>query len=754
MRITAPRTTLPLLSAVLVGLAAPASAQTPAVAPPTPAPLSAAAPPAQTPAPAVALPASASAHGSASGSATAGLADVEAPVEGPPAGRDDPLAAGGFYAMPTLAGSTGLLRVASAALPPAGTFRLQALYEYFNAKGFLCTRERPCTADGASDRATRAGFAFAASATVTDFLEGYLALRSYSTDNSLGNPSLLQTVGDLTLGAKAALPYAPGRFLHAGGELQLALVQGSGGVGLDPSALGGRLRGDLTADLRAADARLPLLVHANLGYRLDNSGAVVEDAEAARGRAVTRVERYGLGVSRVDYVEAGLGVEALLGPAEGVRSLRPFVEYTLDVPLNRQGYTCAIARRALGDQCFAQRAGLRASPSRLTFGARANPWLKGLSATLAVDVGVSGTSLFVEEVSPQPPWTLWLGLGYAVDVVERKPPRRVAVVAPPPPPPPLVVEGFVHEAHGEAGVPDAIARLEGGDGTGLLTDPSGRFRTAPLAPGSHRFRVQAQGYYPTTCEAAVAAPALVPSGRPEGPSITRLDCPLEALPRSGGLRGRVLSGDNGPPLAGAAVVVSDAAGAEHRATTDAAGRFRVEGLPPGPTRVRVSQGGHFEASALADVKARDEVGVSVALHRRPASPSVIVGRREIAIKRNIHFETNSAKILPDSGTLLEEIAEVLQKNPRLKSVEVQGHTDSAGPPARNLALSQERAEAVRERLLSLGVAPARLSAKGYGDARPVVPNITAANRARNRRVAFVIMEQEHEAGATEPAARP
>ncbi|HEU4406384.1 MAG TPA: OmpA family protein [Polyangiaceae bacterium] len=745
MRTTARRTTPPLLLAALAGLAAPASAQTPSPTPAAPPPGAAAGPGAAASADAgPGAAASAGAGAGAAASADAGLAASSA-APGGEAGflRRDP-SAEGLYAAPTLTGSTGLVRVASAMLPPAGTFRLQVLYEYFKASGFLCTRERLCTSTIGSDRTTRAGFAFAGSAAVTDFLEAYLALRSYSTDNSLGNPSLLQTLGDLTLGAKAALPYRPGRLLHAGGDLQLSLVQGTGGVGLDTSALGGRLRGDATLDLRATGPRLPLLVHLNLGYRLDNSGAVVEDVEANRGRPVSRIERYGLGVSRVDSFEAGLGVEALFAPGGGVRSLRPFVEYTLDAPVNRQGYTCAPARSAPGDQCLGNSSGLRSTPSRLTLGARANPWLKGLTATLAFDVGVSGTSLFLEEVVPQAPWTLWLGVGYAFDPNDRSPPQLVVVSDPANPR--YVVEGFVHEARAQAAVGEAIVHLEGGDGTGLLTDASGRFRTAPLAPGSYHFRVQARGYYDAVCDVRVASTA--GAGRGAEPPAVRADCPLEALPRSGTLRGRVHSGtEGGPPVAGATVIITDSAGAEHQATTDATGAFRLESLPPGPTRLRVSQGTHFDASALADVKPREVASVSVALHRRPATPSVSVGKKELGLKRQVHFETNSATILPDSGTLLEEIADVLKKNPRLKRVEIQGHTDSQGQPARNRTLSQERADAVRERLVSLGVAPERLTAKGYGDERPVVPNITAANRARNRRVALVIVEQDPDTGA-------
>jgi outer membrane protein OmpA-like peptidoglycan-associated protein len=685
-------------------------------------------------------PAAADLAAAPAGATAGGPAGAE---RGPVAAPDRPLA------MPTVTGSTGLVRVASAHLPPAGTFRAQALYEYFAASPFLCGRRRPCGEGAGRDETTRAGLALAASAAATDFLEAYVALRSYSTSNDRGSPRVLQALGDGTLGLKAALPYAPDRLVYVGGDLQLSLLQGSGGVGVDPAALGGRARAALTVDLRPSPVALPLLVHVNLGYRLDNSGALVAAAEASRGAPVSRIERFGLGINRVDFVEAGLGAELALRPGAVVRSLRPFVEYSFDGPVNRQGYACARARLSPGDGCLGERSGFAAAPSRLTWGARVNPWLPGLVATAAVDVGVSGTSTFIDEVAPQAPWTLWLGVGYAVRASASAPapaPAPPPAPSPPaaaaalgPPDPRRAVRGFVHEAGGRGGIAEAAVRLEGGDGGGLLTGPSGHFVTAPLAPGRHRFRVRAQGYYEAVCEALVAPTPPASGAAPAGESA--VDCPLEPGPRSGTVRGRVVGGDGAAAIAGARVVAVDAAGIEHAATADANGSFRLEGLAPGPARVRASHDGHFDGTALADVRARDEVGVSVALRRRPASPNVTVGRRELALKRPVRFESNGAKILPESAPLLEEIADVLVQNPHLRRVEVQAHTDASGPPARDRALSQERAEAVRERLVALGVAPERLTAKGYGDDRPLAPNVTAANRARNRRVAFVVLEQ-------------
>lgn len=105
----------------------------------------------------------------------------------------------------------------------------------------------------------------------------------------------------------------------------------------------------------------------------------------------------------------------------------------------------------------------------------------------------------------------------------------------------------------------------------------------------------------------------------------------------------------------------------------------------------------------------------------------------------VNFENNSARLLPESLVIVDGVAADLRRYPNLK-VEVQGHTDSVGSDGYNQKLSQSRADAVRERLVSQGVAAAQLSAKGYGEQRPVADNATAEGRAVNRRVALEVLD--------------
>jgi OOP family OmpA-OmpF porin len=100
---------------------------------------------------------------------------------------------------------------------------------------------------------------------------------------------------------------------------------------------------------------------------------------------------------------------------------------------------------------------------------------------------------------------------------------------------------------------------------------------------------------------------------------------------------------------------------------------------------------------------------------------------------DVGFEYNSATLTPSSQATLNDAAATLARNPDLQ-VEVAGHTDSAGAAGYNQALSERRANSVRDYLISAGADPANLTARGYGEDEPIADNSTSAGRAANRRV--------------------
>ena len=102
----------------------------------------------------------------------------------------------------------------------------------------------------------------------------------------------------------------------------------------------------------------------------------------------------------------------------------------------------------------------------------------------------------------------------------------------------------------------------------------------------------------------------------------------------------------------------------------------------------------------------------------------------------INFSTDSAEVPLDSLPLVTAAAQAILGAPPTVVIEIAGHTDNSGDPARNRALSEARAVSVREALVVVGVPAGRLNARGYGSDIPVASNETPAGRFRNRRIEF------------------
>lgn len=120
----------------------------------------------------------------------------------------------------------------------------------------------------------------------------------------------------------------------------------------------------------------------------------------------------------------------------------------------------------------------------------------------------------------------------------------------------------------------------------------------------------------------------------------------------------------------------------------------------------------------------------------PALREEVVKRVEYAAK-NIYFNTGSAKLLSKSYAALNEVVKVLQEDTHLK-LSVEGHTDNVGKDEFNQTLSNNRAQSVKDYLVSKGINEARISSQGFGETQPVADNNTEAGRARNRRVVLKV----------------
>ena len=123
-------------------------------------------------------------------------------------------------------------------------------------------------------------------------------------------------------------------------------------------------------------------------------------------------------------------------------------------------------------------------------------------------------------------------------------------------------------------------------------------------------------------------------------------------------------------------------------------------------------------------------------------PRVEVRDNKIEIREKIQFEYNKSKIKEESHGLLNEIADVIKKNPHIQKIQVEGHASSDGNDNYNMRLSSARAKAVRTYLVGKGIKAEKLVAKGFGETKPIADNATDEGKEKNRRVEFNILEQD------------
>jgi OmpA-OmpF porin, OOP family len=750
--------TLPLLSLVAT---APAYAQSVtfgaggSAAAPAPAAPAAAAPAAD--APAAAAPAAAAPVAAAPGVAEAPVEGAAAVEEGGGASPEWKERDRALGESSSLGGGVGLLHMQYAQAGVPGQFRMGFTTEFFSAS-FLCNNglsgqtppqgaafnvEHTCPALTKGGKAITAdtmnhiGATLTLDATLLKWLEVYLVTGAYANSDSENNPGLLQVLGDTTIGVKAFGEL--GKVFWIGGGPDLILVNGSGAVGLDGSATSAKFRLIGTADLRGMDSHVPLRFGLNATYTVDNTGDVLASTEAADAKAlgitganaasqapVSRIDRFGLEVNRVDHFDINLGVETFLANEH----IRPFLEYGLMIPINRQNYVCSPkAAKAQGDGCLASD---DVAPSKLTLGSRFFPWKNGFSLLLAADIGISGVTNVIEEISPQAPYDIYIGAGWAIDVWDRPPIELTKLVDKPVAAAATGhVHGLVHEKDKDTAIANAIVAFEGHpEITSLATGADGRFNTGVLPPGPYKFSVHVDSYKDGECETAI----------PATQQDVQVDCPLEPLPRVGNIVGHVRDIETQGPVANASLSIS-VGGKELHASSGNEGEFKFDNVPPGAVSITVDAQGYLALVQTATVKIRQDNNVDLSVLKKPKNPLVEVTAKEITIKQQVQFALDSAVILPESTGLMTEIADVVIHNPRITRIEVQGHTDNTGTPDHNKILSEQRANAVRDWLTSHGVSPDRLVARGYGQDKPLVPNVTPAMKAKNRRVQFIIVEQ-------------
>lgn len=112
---------------------------------------------------------------------------------------------------------------------------------------------------------------------------------------------------------------------------------------------------------------------------------------------------------------------------------------------------------------------------------------------------------------------------------------------------------------------------------------------------------------------------------------------------------------------------------------------------------------------------------------------------KVTVLEGVHFDFDRAVIKPEGKIVLDKDVELLKKDQTL-DISVEGHCDIVGSDAYNQVLSERRAKVVFDHFLKGGIEAARMKTVGYGRSKPVVPNDSATNRAKNRRVEIQIIK--------------
>lgn len=173
------------------------------------------------------------------------------------------------------------------------------------------------------------------------------------------------------------------------------------------------------------------------------------------------------------------------------------------------------------------------------------------------------------------------------------------------------------------------------------------------------------------------------------------------------------------------IFASEKTGKSVRKTTGADGTFKIL-LPKGDTY-------HIRYQSLVGEKQSSSIEV-------PNEPGIMEATLTVQMESmanevfelDIHFETDKATIKPESYSILNDLAQQMQKKPLL-TIEITGHTDDVGEASYNQTLSERRAAAVRDYLASQGIAGNRILTQGKGEKEPKVANDSDTNRAINRR---------------------
>lgn len=637
--------------------------------------------------------------------------EPEAPPEAQP-GR-------AFRQFNTLNTSTGGMNVQEARIGTPGAFRLQFGFEYFSKKNALYK------GDQVEQQSQKLSWSWSA----TKALELFASLTNHGTSTTLPvrpDGGMLAALGDVNIGGKVGVEVSPGIYL--GSALRLTVLPTVGSETDTLETTSGGLTGMMSVDLRQLDDPLPIIGRLNVDYFLDNSYALIDSIEDRKydqledpaprddelGHLINRFERLALGISRVDTLTIGVGFEAPLDLGNNM-SLHPLAEWTLGIPVNRQGYDCPFRseNRRRGrisseeDSCLDD-LGLSGMPQHLTAGLRFVPPIEGLSTFLAVDVGLTGSRRFSQELAPTPVYKVIFGAGYDFE------PRSSSAPTSDQTDDGLAAPhgsgttdgrlmGVVVDRDSGAPVVGAEVRFVDSGLTALATGDDGRFISYALPAGAVLMDLRHPNYDAAQCTGTI----------PKQGGEVEVRCTMESSPQLGSLQGQ-LRDPYGTSVGYATLKLSGPTFQTLNANQQ--GFFHQAQLPTGIYDVQVEAPGYLTRAAVLHIHPRIQTDAEITLTPLPKDTNVQLQGSAIRVA-NLDFVDNGDQVVAGDEPIVAELAAVLLRYPMLKPVRIQA------PGQESLSLS--RSQMLKQRLVNLGVEEARLEATGGSPAQLTISVVQA-----------------------------
>jgi outer membrane protein OmpA-like peptidoglycan-associated protein/tetratricopeptide (TPR) repeat protein len=204
------------------------------------------------------------------------------------------------------------------------------------------------------------------------------------------------------------------------------------------------------------------------------------------------------------------------------------------------------------------------------------------------------------------------------------------------------------------------------------------------------------------------------------------------------LEGLVVNNENGDPISGVTVLIDFEKTHDQMLTTDATGKIRMVLKQPDVAHIKIEKSGYLSVETTIRVNKIGESNFSFTGRIDP------IYEGKTIVLENLYYDVNSAEIRKDAAIILDELVRIMNENPTMK-IELSSHTDSRAPADYNLKLSQQRADAAVNYLISRGVKENRLVAKGYGEKKLLNKcadgvDCPEEEHQKNRRTEFKILE--------------